>query len=322
MKRTNHQKDKLPDPTQRLYLSLLSFAASILASALVVVQNNSTRTFSIFVFLLFFGAAIMLALGLVRGVLVGLLMITIWIYIKQMLGVWEEVRLLDHLLELILVGLTFILAGRYHDRLQAFLNTYRENQNKLKQLDLEEKTVGLLKSSIGNLRLNEEEERSVRYHRPFALILIMVRPLQDSHWDSHERSELMRAIATSVKDTTRETDIPFLAAEDQIAVILPETDTGGANKVVNNILNRMTVTQFVTPSGISMLIQSRVQLRFGFAAFLGVSHTKINMLEAAEKSLQRSLEINHDDMFQNLFIEWETVGEIALATALFEKVIP
>lgn len=322
MKRTNHQKDKLLDPTQRLYLSLLSFAASILASALVVVQNNSTRTFSIFVFLLFFGAAIMLALGLVRGVLVGLLMITIWIYIKQMLGVWEEVRLLDHLLELILVGLTFILAGRYHDRLQAFLNTYRENQNKLKQLDLEEKTVGLLKSSIGNLRLNEEEERSVRYHRPFALVLIMVRPLKDSHWDAHERSELMRAIATSVKDTTRETDIPFLAAENQIAVILPETDTGGANKVVNNILNRMTVTQFVTPSGISMFIQSRVQLRFGFAAFLGVSQTKINMLEAAEKSLQRSLEINHDDMFQNLFIEWETVGEIALATALFEKVIP
>lgn len=321
MRHTNSQRDKLSDQTQRLYMSLLAFAASLLASALVVVQNNSIRTFSIFVFLLFFGSGIMLVLGLVRGVLVGLLMVTIWISIKQLLGVWEEIRLLDHLLELILVGLTFILAGRYHDWLQAFLNTYRENQNRLKQLDLEDKTVGLLKSSIGHLRLNEEEERSVRYRRPFAVILILARPLKGSAWDLHERSELMRAIATSIKDTTRETDIPFLAADDQIAVILPETETEGASKVVNNILNRMTKTQFVTASGNSMALQVRVQLRFGFAAFLGHSLTKVNMMEAAEKSLKRSLEINSDDMFQNLFIEWETVGEVALSTALFEKAI-
>jgi GGDEF domain-containing protein len=320
MKPAKTKKQGLPDPAQRLYLSLLIFAASFLASALVVVYNNSTRTFSIFVFLLFFGVGIMLTLGLVRGVLVGLLMITIWISIKQLLGVWEEVRLLDHLLELILVGLTFILGGRYHDRLQAMLDRNQENQNQLKQLDLEDKTIGLLKSSIGILRLNEEEERSVRYRRPFVLILILVRPLKNLNWESHARSDLMRAVATSIKDTTRETDIPFLAGDNRIAVILPETETGGANKVVNNILNRMTATQFVTSSGNSMLIQTCVQLRFGFAAFLGVSHAKINIMEAAEKSLQRSLEINNDDLFQNLFIEWETLGEIALSTPLFEKV--
>ncbi|HEX9388040.1 MAG TPA: hypothetical protein VF918_17075 [Anaerolineales bacterium] len=322
MRHDNTHRNNPPNQIQRLYLSLLAFAASILASALVVVHTNSIRTFSIFIFLLFFGAGIMLALGLVRGVLVGLLMIAIWISIKQLLGAWEEVRLLDHLLELILVGLTFILAGRYHDWLQTFLDAYRENQNQLKQLDLEDKTVGLLKPSIGVLRLNEEEERSVRYRRPFVLILVMVRPMTDPDWESHEKSELMRAVGTSIKDTTRETDIPFLATGNKIAIILPETETGGANKVVNNILNRMTKTQFVTPSGSSRFIQARAQLRYGFAAFLGYSLTKINIMEAAEKSLQRSLEINNDDMFQNLFIEWETLGELALSTPLFEKVIP
>ena len=321
MKIAKTQKERSPGPTQRLYLTLLIFAASFLASALVVVYNNSTRTFSIFIFLLFFGAGIMLALGVVRGVLVGLLMITIWISLKQLLGVWDQMRLLDHLLELILVGLTFILGGRYHDRLQAFLNVYKENQNQLKQLDLEDKTVGLLRPPIGTLRLNEEEDRSVRYRRPFALVLIMVRPIPRPASEVHEGPELMRAIATSIKDTTRETDIPFLAADNLIAVILPETDTNGANKVVNNIFNRMTTTQFVNPSGISMLIRMRVRLRFGFAAFLGVSHTKINMLEAAEKSLRRSLEINNDDLFQNLFIEWETIGELTVSTPLFEKAI-
>jgi PleD family two-component response regulator len=248
-------------------------------------------------------------------------MISFWIAVKQLLGVWETIRLLDHLLELILVGLTFIFAGRYHDRLQAILKTYWENQNQLKQLDLEDKTVGLLKPSIGLLRLNEEEERSVRYRRPFALILMMVRPIQGAAWEAHERSELMRAVATGIKDTTRETDIPFLATENKIAVILPETEINGANKVVNNIINRMTATQFVTPSGKSMFIHTRVQLRFGFAAFLGASATKISMMEAAESSLQRSLEINVGDLFQNLFIEWQTVGELSLPTPLFEKVI-
>jgi GGDEF domain-containing protein len=314
-------KARLPDQIQSLYLTLLVFAATLLAAALVVIHNSSIRTVSIFLFFLFLGTGIMLALGMVRGVLVALLMISLWIAIKQLLGVWETIKLLDHLLEMILVGLTFIFGGRYHDRLQAILNIYKENQNQLKQLDLEDRNIGLLKSSIGTLRLNEEEDRSVRYRRPFALVLITVQPIHGLDWGSHEKLELMRAVATSIKDTTRETDIPFLAGDHQIAVILPETETGGANKVVNNILNRMTTTQFVIPSGKSTLIQSRVQLRFGFAAFLGVSHTKINMMEAAQKSLQRSLEINNDDLFQNLFIEWETVGDLALSTPLFEKAI-
>lgn len=314
-------RDRFPDQTQRLYLTLLIFAAALLATAMVVFQNNSMRTFPIFFFLLFLGAGIMLALGVTRGVLAGLLMISAWIGVKQLLGVWEEARLLDHLLELIMVGLTFIFAGRHHDRLKAILNAYEENQNQLKQLDLEEKAVGLLKSAIGVLRLNEEEERSVRYRRPFALILILVYPIPGLNGISNENASVMRAIATSVKDTTRETDIPFLVEENMIAVILPETETTGANKVINNIFNRMTSTQFVTSSGRSMYIQTRVHLRFGFAAFLGASSSSINMLQAAESSLKRSREINSPDLFQNVFIEWTTVGEVPISTPLLEKVV-
>jgi hypothetical protein len=306
---------------QELYLGLLVFAASMLATALVVVHNNSTRTFSIFIFLLFLGVGIMLILGVVRGVLVSLLLIAIWISIKQLLSVWDTARLLDHLMELLLAGLTFIFAGRYHDQLQAFLTEYEYSQSRLMLLDLEEKTIGLLKPSIGLLRLSEEEERSVRYHRPFALVLIAARPKPGSDWQADERAELMRAIATGIKDTTRETDIHFLAADAEIAVILPETETNGANRVVNNIFNHMITTRYVTSSGESKLIHERVQLRYGFAAFLGVSATKINMLEAAETSLQRSREINSSDLFQNIFIEWVTLGEVAQSTPLLEKTV-
>jgi GGDEF domain-containing protein len=320
-KSMNNERQKRPplDPAQRLYFTLLVFAASLLASALVIIYNNSARSLPVFIFLLFLGVGIMLALGLVRGVLVGLFMIFLWIATKRLLGVWEQVRLLDALLELIIVGLTFIFSGIYHNRLQSILNVYKKNQNQLKQLDLEDKSIGLIKPSIGLLRLNEEEERSIRYRRPFALILIMVRPRSNIDWESIDMYEIMRSVATSIKDTTRDTDIPFLAGNQKIAVILPETDTNGANTVVNNIFNRMIATQFVGHSGNSIDIQRHVQLRFGFAAFLGTSKTKINLMEAAERSLEQSWEINSDEIFQNIFIEWETIGETPSSTPLFEK---
>jgi GGDEF domain-containing protein len=309
------------DQIQGLYLGLLIFAASMLATALVIVHDNSTRTFSIFIFLLFFGVGTMLILGLVRGVLVSLLMVSIWIYLKQQLGVWDTAHLLDQLMELLLAGLTFIFAGKYHDQLQAFLNEYKQSQNRLLLLDLEEKSIGLLKPSIGLLRLSEEEERSVRYHRPFALVLVAVQPSPGRDWQVDERSEIMRAIAAGIKATTRETDVPFLASDTEVAVILPETETNGANRVINNIFNQMTITRFVTATGASRLAHERVQLRYGFAAFLGSSTTKINTLDAAEKSLQRSREINSSDLFQNIFIEWVTVGEPAPSTPLIEKMV-
>jgi len=66
-------------------------------------------------------------------------------------------------------------------------------------------------------------------------------------------------------------------------------------------------------------LRRRQVLRGAAAGLLSVGMGPLAL--AAEKSLQRSLEINNDDIFQNLFIEWETVGEVALATALFEKAI-
>jgi len=319
--RSESQERSSLDPVKRLHITLLVFAASSLASTLVVVHNNSTRSLAIFIFLLFLGIGIMLIMGLVRGTLVGMLLISAWIAIKQLLGIWEEIRLLDNMLELILAGLTFIFSGMYHDRLQTILDVYGENQTQLKRLDIEDRTVGLIKPAIGLLRLTEEEERSVRYRRPFALILVLVQAIPVIDWSQQDATEVMRAVAAGIKDTTRDTDIPFLAGSHKIAIILPETETTGANTVVNNIFNRMIATRYITHSGNSMLIQERIQLRFGFAAFLGEDHAQIDMMKAAEKSLQMSLEMSTGELFQNIFIEWVTVGQSPLHTPLFEKAI-
>jgi hypothetical protein len=294
---------------ERLYSLLIALAAAVLAATVAVVYNNSVRSAPLYLFLLFLGLGMVLGLGLLRGGLLGLLFISVWITLKQVTGVWAEDRLLYSLLEMILVAIAYIAGGLTHDRLGAFMKTYTDNQTQLKKLDLDDKSIGLLKASIGLLRLGEEEERSVRYKRPFSLVLMQVQPVPGLEWEAKDFTGIMRAVAASVKDTTRDVDIPFLRAPDRIALILPETETGGANKVVSNIVRRMLEARFLTQSGEAVFIRDFAQIRFGFATFLGRSEAGINMMEAAERSLHHNQETNAGNLFHNLFIEWATVGE-------------
>ena len=301
---------------QQLFYWLMLLAVLILASAVVIEYNNSVRSAPIYLFLLIFGIAITSAFGMVQGGLLALLLVSMWITIKQVTGVWSGDRLLLNLIEIVTVTFTFLTTGQYRRRLQLFLSAYAEAQTQLKKLDLEDRAVGLIKPPVGLLRLKEEEERSVRYKRPFSLVLILMQPALDGKLSTKDSIGLMRALAATIKDTTRDVDIPFLAAPNKVALILPETDTSGANKVVSNIVKHLLDARFISQAGIGAPIRDFAQIRFGFAAFLGRSNAKIDMLEAAESSLQKSLETNSTDLFQNLFIEWTTLGESHISSPL------
>jgi hypothetical protein len=170
----------------------------------------------------------------------------------------------------------------------------------------------LIKSTVGLVRLKEEEERSTRYKRQFSLILIQVRPVLGIEWTPADVAGLMRTLASTIKGKIREVDIPFLLSSDRIGLILPETEANGARKVVNNIVNSMMNVRYVPQSGSTVFMWEYAQIRFGFSVFLGRSNTRINMLEAAERSLKLNLKTNPGDLYQNVFLEWETVGESAL----------
>lgn len=301
---------------QQLFYWLMLLATLILASSVVIGYNNSVRSAPLYLFLLIFGIGITFALGMVQGGLLALLLVSLWITVKQVTGVWSGDRLVLNLVEIVTVALTFMMTGFYRRRLQTFISAYTEGQAQLKKLDLEDRAIGLIKASVGMLRLKEEEERSVRYKRPFSLVLILMQPAADANLGPRDVIGLMRALAATIKDTTRDADIPFLAARNKIALILPETDTNGANKVVSNIVKHMLEARFINQAGIGAPIRDFAQIRFGFATFLGQSHSRIDMMAAAEDSLQKSLDANSADLFQNLFIEWTTLGESPLSPPL------
>lgn len=301
----------------RYFLNLMIVTVVTIMLAIVsITYNNSMRSSPIFLFLLTLGVGIAFSVGLKRGGLFGLVLLSIWITTKQAIGVWSEDRLYLNLFEIILVAISFIASGFYHEKLMTHFEENQTDQQKLTLLDLEDTTIGLIKPVVGLLRLREEIDRARRYRRPLSLVLIIVRPYPGTTWEAGRIPAAMRATAATIKDTIRAMDIPFLVDSGKIALIFPDTEINGVNKVLTNIMQKMNLTQVINSDGSSDLLQNHAQLRSGMGTFLGYSSTPVDLLEAAEKSLQKSFEINTDDIFQNLFIEWEVVGDTVISNTV------
>ncbi|MEP7133576.1 MAG: hypothetical protein ABI904_01465 [Chloroflexota bacterium] len=301
------------------FLNILIILTVVLSLAVAaIIFNNALRSAPIFLFLLVAGMVIMAVRGLARGGLLGLLIISISIITKQFIGSWSRDTLGFNLLETLLMAGVFSFSGYYHDHLRTYFDEYNDAKLKLQILDLEDTSVGLIKPSIGILRLKEENDRAIRYKRPISLALILVLPKPGKEWSGGEKLSVMRAVATTVKDTTRVLDIPFLLNSDKIALILTDTEINGTNKVINNIQRQLNNGRIVTQTGTSELLQQYAQIRFGYSVFLGYSKKSFDMLEAAELSLTRNVETNVGGIFQNLFIDWEIIGE----TPSFSTILP
>jgi len=301
---------------------LLSFMAAVLAMALLAIYSNSFRAAPIFIFLLFLGAGSTLLLGTLRGGAIALILVAVWITVKQSIGIWTNSHALLNLVELIGLIILFGLGGWYGSTMHGLLEAYHQNRHKLEQFNLEDRRIGLIKSSIGRLRLHEEEERSLRYKRPFSLILIMIQPGEDIAWGSEEDTLFLRTIANIVKTSSRRTDIPFLVDPSTIGLLLPETTIEGANRVVHKLIKNMMDAKYLHPTRGKEYLHEHLQIRYGFAAFLGSSRQPIDILLAAQHSLQKNMEMNAEPVFQNVFIDWEEVGEQAFSSPLIEERVP
>ena len=309
---TNNRIDR-----SRFFFNLTIVELIIIMLVVVsIINNNSIRSSPVFLFILALGVGVASGLGLKRGGLFGLLLLSIWITAKQTMGVWSEVKLYLNLLEIALAIATFFVVGYYHEQLRAHFNEYRADKQKLRLLDLEDIAIGLIKPAIGLLRLKEETDRALRYRLPISFLLILVRPNPGTTWENRERLAVMRAAATTLKAATRAMDIPFLVSEGKIGLILPNTEINGTQKVINNILRKMTSTRVINHDGSSDLLQDHAQIRFGFGAFKGYSNEPVDLMEAAERSVQKNIESNAGDIFQNLFMDWEVLGETAASTTV------
>lgn len=292
-----------------LYTAPWALVVFGMAAATIIFFNNSFPIILLYYLILFVGVGILLRFETLIASLVGIILVILWIASKFLYQTWTVDGLVINMIELAGVFLTFVTSALYHRQVKRIIGLLNDSQRRMKSLDIEDRSVGLLKSKFGLIRLNEEEERSSRYERPFSLILIHVRPMRGHAWGSADSTGVMHILADMIKAKTRDVDIPFSLPPDRVALILPETDTIGAKKVVNNIVNSMMNVRYTPHSGKAVFMWEFAQFRFGFATFLGKSNNRIHLLDAAEQSLKRNLKTNPDELYQNIFIEWEMVGE-------------
>jgi hypothetical protein len=290
----------------------------MVTASILIINNNGTRSAPIFLFLLVLGAGFVSFFGLIRGGGVAIVLVAGMVLIKQGIGIWNNSLLFRNVMELITILLAYYLIGALADRLHRLTVQHRQATKKLRVLEIEDKGVGLPRPAIGILRLKEEEERSRRFNRPFSLVLIHIQPRQNVDWKPGEATAIMRAVATAMRDTTRYVDIPFLASSNEIGLLLPETDNKGANKVFSNVRSRMISSQYLTAGGTAVKIYQRARIRFGFASFLGYSDQPIDLMAAARKSLEENIQTNIGSLFQNVFLDWETVGTPVVSSAVVE----
>src|SRR6476469_9199028 len=302
------------------YLLTLLIAWSVMISLTVtaIVYNNSPRSVPIFLFLFASGIAVMAGLGLGRGGILALFIVSISIVIKQLIGAWSKDNLIFNLIEAFMMAGALSIGGYYHDRLRTYFGGYDEAQEKLKILDLEEASIGLIKPAIGQLRLKEESERAIRFRRPLSFVLILILPPPGKQWDAREMLAVMRAVATTVKDSIRALDIPFLVDHEKIALILTDTEINGTNAALNHIRSQLDTCRVVRQDGSAESLARFAQIRFAFSVFLGYHSQPFDMLEAAERSLQRNVEMNLGGVFQNVFLDWELIGEVPT----FDAILP
>jgi diguanylate cyclase (GGDEF)-like protein/PAS domain S-box-containing protein len=111
-------------------------------------------------------------------------------------------------------------------------------------------------------RGGEEFARSARYSRPCSLLMLDIdhfKTVNDTYGHAAGDQALLR-FATACQDMLRETDIFGRVGGEEFAVILPETDAGGAAKLAERL--RLRVNKLV--------IESEGQ-EFGFSVSIGVA---------------------------------------------------
>ncbi len=132
-------------------------------------------------------------------------------------------------------------------------------------------------------RLAEETERSKRYHRGFAVVMMDVDnfKLYNDSRGHQAGDEVLRFIAGSIQSTMRGSDLAFRYGGDEFAVILLHADAAKAQAVVNRINRRIAKTLNRMDDGAT----APLALSAGVACFPDDGKTADDLVRVADAAL-------------------------------------
>lgn len=175
-----------------------------------------------------------------------------WIMLRQI--VWDVLRV-EAVVQNVPVPVEFV---QYFDRLldemalSSLENYYNASVRDLEKRAIHDPLTQLYNKDYFRQRLNEELRRAVRYTEALTVAMIdmdNLKPINDTY--GHPVGDaVIHAVATAIRNSTRQPDVPCRYGGDEFAVILPETNKVQAKVMAERVLRTLhNSTVVVTQSG-------------------------------------------------------------------------
>lgn len=131
--------------------------------------------------------------------------------------------------------------------------------------------------------LERETERSARYSRPLSIVLLDLdhfKKVNDTHGHA-AGDDVLRAAAAVLKAACRDVDLAARIGGEELALLLPETDSGGAEIVAERVREEIEAGRHRSPEG----VRFRVTASIGVASSRGGDGSGEDLLQASDKAL-------------------------------------
>jgi two-component system cell cycle response regulator len=173
--------------------------------------------------------------------------------------------------------------GRLAREFNSMAERLVEHRSKLEELSVRDGLTGLYNRREFDKRLQEEMQRSRRYHHPFCLLLIDVDRFKDvnDRYGHQAGDEVLIGVGDLVQLIVRPVDVVCRYGGEELVVILSETNEKGALIVAERIRRTVAESMTATPRGDTI----QVTVSVGLAAFPRDGDTPAEIIKAADEAL-------------------------------------
>ncbi len=215
------------------------------------------------------------------GLVAGLACATVLVAVRQYADRWSADDFWTAAVEVLAIVATGAVSGAVAQRLRRLTNRPQRQAAAYGSL-------GLLPLQVAANRLDEEMERARVHRRPLTLAVFSVR-VTAPDLDNGAQDAALRSVARIVEHRVAETDVPFAVTQDQLGVILPETDQGQAWERVGEVLDALENATFTAgPDRRRHLVSDATDCSVGIVE-AGPEHSSAQtLLEAALLSREAS----------------------------------
>jgi diguanylate cyclase (GGDEF)-like protein len=137
-------------------------------------------------------------------------------------------------------------------------------------------------------RLEQEIERSRRFSTPLALVMLDLDHFKqiNDEYGHQQGDEVLAMVADVLREFSRDIDAPARYGGEELAVILPQTDSEGAEQLAERI--REAVERLEIPRVDGGTGSLRLQASFGVAALPENAVDRAGLIAAADAALYRA----------------------------------